>query len=298
MAGISDKAISKVENKYKYNGKELQHQEFNDGMGLEEYDYGTGMQDPQLGVWHNIDPLAEKSRRWSPYSYADDNPINKIDVDGMVPSDPKRYKSADAAAIGWTKKYGELSIKNNIEYSSMIYKMVKNKKTYYSFTNAHHFDDRSHAEGHSPGPDEERKDIPKEGTAVAFIHSHGAWEQDSDNDFSRGDNDQMADNQDLNYYLASPDGNLRVNRNSEDNRGTKLLASGFFRDIGKYGKYKEPHKGQVNWDEYRGDRDINPIDESLINRRFDSPQKIYPGSIPPPSVKLRADNDFNSKFLL
>lgn len=84
MAGISDKAIKTqyAQNKYRYNGKELQNQEFSDGSGLEAYDYGARLQDPQIGRFLTDDPHSEKYADFSPYNYCVDNPENAVDVDG------------------------------------------------------------------------------------------------------------------------------------------------------------------------------------------------------------------------
>ena len=99
------------ENRYLYNGKELQDETFAGGVRLGWYDYGWRFYDPQLGRFHTVDPMAEKYYSISPYAYCANNPIRFVDPTGMIIEDPDELVKKQKAQLNQNLSYIQNALK-------------------------------------------------------------------------------------------------------------------------------------------------------------------------------------------
>jgi len=112
-------------NQYLYNGKEFQ-----EDFGLDWFDYGARFYDGELGRWHVVDPMAEKTFSWNPYDYTLNNPVRFVDIDGRSSSKPSGplgnlltwFAKKSAQLNKWIDKqvpYMSLSYDENGNYGSI-----------------------------------------------------------------------------------------------------------------------------------------------------------------------------------
>src|SRR5690606_1704926 len=88
------------DNKYKFNGKEL-----DEATGM--YYYGARYYDPRISIFVSADPLAEQAPSWTPYRYRFNNPIMFTDPTGLfeTKAEAKQWAKENDIKTGWFRNH-------------------------------------------------------------------------------------------------------------------------------------------------------------------------------------------------
>ena len=143
-----------------------------------------------MGKWLSQDLIGYPDG-WNNFAYCCNRVTISYDYLGAAAGDI--YSSAMDAALAWGREFNAISISSNKEYGSSIYEVNNG----YTYTQPNI--------GDSFGVE---CSLPPEGSIVnAYIHSHGKYNDPSDNDFSSIDYN-VANSEKIDLYLATPSGTL------------------------------------------------------------------------------------------
>jgi RHS repeat-associated protein len=141
-------------NRFKFTGRE-----YASSSGI--YEYRNRAYHPGLGRFVSEDPKGFAAGDYNLFRYCGNDPVNKTDPMGLEYDEP--FTSPDAVARDFNKIYNKLSIRENMEYGSRIYKTAAGKYSY-----------AKPAAG-TEGDSKTRKDIPHGAKVAGDIHSHGDY---------------------------------------------------------------------------------------------------------------------------
>ncbi len=85
---LADNEAEVKRKRYRYVGKERDEE-----TGL--YYYGARYYAAWIARFVSVDPLQHKYPHYTPYQYAGNKPISYIDLDGLEPAEPPKYKKVD-----------------------------------------------------------------------------------------------------------------------------------------------------------------------------------------------------------
>jgi RHS repeat-associated protein len=89
--------------RYGFNGKENDNEVKGEGA---QQNYGMRIYDPRLGRFLSVDPIASEFPWNGTYAYAENDPINFIDLDGLEKGSPVRPGSSRSSGGGLLTGYG------------------------------------------------------------------------------------------------------------------------------------------------------------------------------------------------
>lgn len=133
MAGISSRAANSLENRHKFNGGT----ELNNSFDISLYETDFRLYDPQIGRFAQADPLADDFEDWSPYVFANDNPILLNDPLGLANDTTGRNPTPHPELnVTVTAKAKPRTIQSGISIINSPGTGVQNNPNYNPFTTA------------------------------------------------------------------------------------------------------------------------------------------------------------------